>query len=351
MRLCFLSERLSPPFDEGFKNVAIHLIAEMGARHEVLALTCFGRNIAAPLVHNVAASRLLLSWPLFRAIRAFRPDLLYYLPTASATPFSFLRGRVLRAYARPGRVVLLLLQPRSNSRWRKQLIRQLAPDAVLLPSAGVAASLPPLPCPVLPMPLGVDLERFSPASAETKAALRRKYGLAEDAWVLLHVGHLKRERNVGLLARLQRKIEGQVVIVGSSSTRQEPDLTAELRAAGVKVISEYLDVVEAYRLADAYLFPVRNEMAAIGIPLSVLEAMACNLPVLTTPFGGLPELFPERKEDGFWYARNDEELVAEAKALRHFRGANTRALVAPYGWPQVAAQIVETTLPALQART
>ncbi len=359
MKICLLSERLAPPLDEGFKNTAIHLKDALAAQHEVLGLTCFGQDIPEHDIINVPANRLLLSLPLWRAIARFAPEIVYYIPTASATLPSLLRARLLRLYARSGRsqgkVVLVALQPRMPSprplplgegwgeggtRW---LVRALAPDLILLPSRQVAELLPPLGCPVAFIPLGVDLVRFKPGKAAAKAGLRRKYGLAEQSWVLLHVGHIKRERNVQILAHLQATLGCQVLLVGSSSTQQEVELVAELKKAGIMVITEFIPIIEAYHLADGYIFPTFADGAAIGIPLSVLEAMACNLPVVSTPFGGLPQLFAEQPENGFWYAECDEELAVHVSQMRELPNANTRAMVAPYGWPQVADLILAKT--------
>ncbi|MBK7630214.1 MAG: glycosyltransferase family 4 protein [Ignavibacteriales bacterium] len=49
---------------------------------------------------------------------------------------------------------------------------------------------------------------------------------------------------------------------------------------GVSKIKAYLD-------AHIFLFPTYNE----GMPNSVLEAMACGLPVLNTSVGGIPDIF------------------------------------------------------------
>jgi len=50
-------------------------------------------------------------------------------------------------------------------------------------------------------------------------------------------------------------------------------------------------IEEIYQLSDCYIFPITFEGGGISILLSVLEAMACNLPVVTTKFGGLPAIF------------------------------------------------------------
>jgi len=348
LRIGLLTERLKPPYDEGFKNVAVNLIRELGQRHTLLALTCFGADDSALGLRDVPANRLLLSRALARAIGGFRPDLLYYLPTASTTLFGLLRARVLSLYTHGKPVALVALQPRLLGRW-EPLARFLSPSVILAPTPAVRAALPSARCPIVEAPLGVDAARFQPAAPGRQAALRAKYGVPIDRWVLLHVGHIKAERNIQALARLQAEAarEGeplQIVVVGSTSTRQEAEARRELEQSGVRVLDGYLPIVEAYQMADAYAFPVVEDIAAIGIPLSILEAMACNLPVLTTPFGGLPGLFEERPERGFRYIRSEAEWLPAVRATRQLPAASTRALVEPYSWPRVAERFVEAAL-------
>ena len=151
MKICLLSERLAPPFDEGFKNVALYLRDALALGHQVLGLTCFGQDIPEHGIINLPANRLLLSLPLWQAIARFAPEIVYYVPTASATLPSLLRARLLRFYIRTGRnqgkVVLIALQPRplqGRGREVRWLVRALAPDLVLAPSRQVAEALPSL---------------------------------------------------------------------------------------------------------------------------------------------------------------------------------------------------------------
>jgi len=101
-----------------------------------------------------------------------------------------------------------------------------------------------------------------------------------------------------MLAALQTLPGVQTLLAGSRSTPQDATLIEELRAAGVRVIADFVPhVEELYQLADLYVFPCppdapAEQTPAIEVPLSVLEALACDLPVATTRFGGLPALFP-----------------------------------------------------------
>jgi glycosyltransferase involved in cell wall biosynthesis len=103
-------------------------------------------------------------------------------------------------------------------------------------------------------------------------------------------------------------------MVASTSTPADPEIEASLRAAGVNIVRRYLpDIERYYQAADVYLFPVEQEHGSVEIPLSVLEAMACDTPVVSTRFGGLPELFDDGP--GLSYADADGMADAVRQAL------------------------------------
>lgn len=338
MRIALFSERLRPPFDEGFKNTAIHLARALRSHGPLLALTAFGEDIPGEDVRNLPANRLLLSREIGAALRSFAPDVLLYVPTASATPAAMLRTSVLRRYAPRARLAMIALQPRAYGRAGRLLIRLLRPPLTLVQSTAMAQMLAGLGCRVARIGSGVDAERFAPATPEQRVELRRRLGLAKDAFVVLHTGHINEGRNVQALAALQQA-GCQAILIGSSSTEQDARLAAGLQAAGVLVVRDYVEHIEDYyRAADCYVFPVICDTGAIAVPLSVLEAMACDLPVVAMPYGDLPVLFAAG--DGLRFAADADDLVAGALATRGRGPANTRRLVLPHSWSAVAGQIL-----------
>lgn len=116
---------------------------------------------------------------------------------------------------------------------------------------------------------------------------------AIGAPIAVHVGHLRQTRGLDRLieakTRLGPKIE--IMIVASPYFEPEAGLLDELEAAGVHVERGFVETIaNVYKSADLYLFPVPPESeGAIELPLSVLEAMTCGLPVISTRFGALPE--------------------------------------------------------------
>lgn len=140
---------------------------------------------------------------------------------------------------------------------------------------------------IVEQPIGITPERLIETGARHWPELR-----ARGVPIAVHVGHLRRNRGLeGLIAvkaRLGDRIE--VVIVASPYFEPAEGLIEELSAAGIHIDRGFVAAIaDVYRSADLYLFSVPPEAeGAIELPLSVLEAVACGLPVVSTRFGALP---------------------------------------------------------------
>jgi glycosyltransferase involved in cell wall biosynthesis len=189
------------------------------------------------------------------------------------------------------------------------------------------------------IPVGVDLTDFRPASKDDneKAMLRRRHQVSPDAYVYLHIGHLSPHRNLDILATLAADPGAEVIVIGSTSTPQDDAVRAAMESAGVRVIREVMPVEEFYRLSDCYVFPVHDATGCVEIPLSVLEALASGLPVLSRPFGGLRDFLPAGDDLRYWDSH--EELAAAAAALRANGHPQIRDM-RPFSWERIAERIL-----------
>jgi glycosyltransferase involved in cell wall biosynthesis len=342
LRVCIISDDLSGVADEGVKKYTVALAAALRADHEVAVISTTGPT-APDGVTVIPSRRSFVSAALRATLRTQRPDVIIYAARGSATFFSFLRARLLRAYCPGARIILLGLQTRQHSHLQQRLIGVLRPDLVGVGSAANASYLAGIGCRVALLPSGVDLRLFKPLAPEERLALRAAHGLQGDLPIVLHVGHLEAGRNVRHLATLAALGTCQVVLVTSSSTaaQAEQELGRELRAAGVRLITTYQPhIEELYQLADCYLFPTESTDNAIDAPLSVLEALACDLPVVTTPYGGLPGLFANRCDPALRFAENPVELIAAAAQVAQSGLRGGRSLVEPFGWGTIAGQLI-----------
>jgi glycosyltransferase involved in cell wall biosynthesis len=123
------------------------------------------------------------------------------------------------------------------------------------------------------VPNGVDVEMFSPATAPEKRRLRRQLDLPDDTVLALFVGRFVPKKGYD-------KVLGAtdacytLVLAGGPSPVGHGD-----RTDAVFVGSRRHDELAAlYRACDVFVLPSESE----GFPLTIQEAMACGLPVVTS---------------------------------------------------------------------
>lgn len=339
MRLCIVAENLFAPWDEGRKVFTYHLTKALSRNNPVLTLSPRGDGTEDDHIESLKSNKLFLNYSLLRKLEDFSPQAILYVPSASATLMSFLRSETLKFCSRRAKVVMVALQPRQYSSVTRRLIGLLGLDLVLVQSESFRKRLLELGCNAELVPGGVDIERFHPVDRESKGQLRRKHGIDTRKFLVLHVGHINRNRGVGALKEIQNG-KYQTLLIGRTSVRQDPALTEELKEGGVRILTRYIEnMEEIYQLSDCYLLPVLSETASIEIPLSVLEAMACNLPVVATRYGGLPNTFKEG--NGFFFADRGKEMVEKIGDARRLKNVSTRALAEPFAWEKVSRVILK----------
>jgi glycosyltransferase involved in cell wall biosynthesis len=156
------------------------------------------------------------------------------------------------------------------------------------------------------VPNGIDTERFRPARAGEKAALRRELGLAPDAVTFVFVGRVDRVKGLEhLLAAYesaQRRTDQSMalVVVGEPSIGDGAEGEAyqrrlQQRSPGVSWLGKRRDVDRVMRAADVAVVPSRWDEP---FGLVAVEAMASGLPVIATRRGGLPEILTGDLERG-----------------------------------------------------
>ncbi len=332
--VALVSNALEPPPDEGIRRSAQELAAVLAAK----GARIYSITQGAPF----ATRKLLLSPRLVRTLQKDRVVAVIYVPTQSATLGSLVRSAVLRSLVGV-RVVMLALQPRDFGAIARTLARYVGPDIVLTPSpsllreaerSGVQAGF---------LQLGADVDRFQPVSSRRKLELRRKYDLPAGEPIVLHVGHARRLRNLDWITDLGSDVV-RVVVIGRS-LGLENEVLETLREAHVRVVDEYVpDVHELYQLADVYAFPVRDQQSAIAAPLSVLEAMASNLPVVTTRFGALPHMVSPG--GGLFFADDQQQFSADVQAALTLprEEIRTREQVVRYSWSSTCEIVLGSAL-------
>jgi sugar transferase (PEP-CTERM/EpsH1 system associated) len=162
---------------------------------------------------------------------------------------------------------------------------------------------------------GVDTQRFAPC-IQTRLAMRRELGLPEDSFVIGAVGRLVPIKDHQTLLKaaallFARGIDVRVVLVGSGPERERLQATAAGALEGRVCFAGDSDRVPGMLNAmDVFVLPSLGE----GMSNTLLEAMACGLPVFATNVGGNPEII-EDNLNGSLFAPGDVEWLANKLQL------------------------------------
>ena len=142
---------------------------------------------------------------------------------------------------------------------------------------------------VVSIPTGIDLDRFRPGAA---AEARKALGLEPDGALIGIVATLRSWKGhrylLEALAGLADR-DARLVVVGDGPQREDLEaLAKELGIAGrVRFAGDQADVAPWLRALDLFCLP---SYANEGVPQALMQAMACGLPVISTPVGSIAEI-------------------------------------------------------------
>ncbi len=292
-------------------------------------------------------------WHSFFQARQFKPDVVHIFFGIPDGPIGW---ALKRAYGLPYLISLRgadvpsdevkrfakhyrILRPFIRWLWRDA-------DALVAVSNGLreyaTETAPDLPIEVIPN--AIELSTFTPPRQ------RQHDGLVK----LLFVGRLNAFKNVEMLLETASRLKAkglenfELQLVGEGEQRSnlerlvvEKDLTRQVRFLG------WVDraaIVEVYRRADLFVTATTWE----GMPNTVLEGMACGLPVVGTRASGLAELVRDGV-NGYLVDINDAAAMAERLAdlidnsyERQRMGKESRKIAEQeFAWEYIAEHYVQ----------
>lgn len=153
-----------------------------------------------------------------------------------------------------------------------------------------------------------------PARLDVEAASRESLGVEADAPLLLSAGALVGHKDHATLLRALPRVREaapavRVIIAGEGKLREA--LEQQIRDLDLQPVVSLLghreDVPALMQAADCYVSSSWSE----GLGTSVLEALACETPVVAAEAGGIPEMV-RPGETGHLVPNRDPEALAEA---------------------------------------
>jgi glycosyltransferase involved in cell wall biosynthesis len=326
---------------EFIEGVEVHRVPAMRQRQDYCSTFEMGTFLVSGAWHSL--------WQ----AREFRPDVVHIFFGVPDGPIGWLLKRTyglpyiisLRGADVPSDEVkrfakqYKLLRPFIRWLWRDA-------DALVAVSNGLRSyakeTSPDLPIQVISN--AIDLSAFTPAPQRDTNGLVR----------LLYVGRFNVFKNVETLVEAVGKLsqmdvgEFELNLVGEGEQRpvlerivSELGLTRRVKFAGWVARDQ---IADHYRLADVFVTATTWE----GMPNTVLEAMACGLPIVGTQASGLHELVRDGL-NGYLVPTKDPEALAQALARlmgdgyeRRRMGRESRRLAErEFAWEYIAAQYLE----------
>ncbi|MFM7682810.1 MAG: glycosyltransferase [Bacteroidota bacterium] len=186
------------------------------------------------------------------------------------------------------------------------------------------------------IPLGFDLDTFQVDIDRKRKETREFYSLNDNQIAVAIIGRLAPIKNHKLFLDSIEIVNRQTTkkpvffIVGDGETRKEIELQIEKiktnQPIEIRLTSWIQDIKTFNAGMDIICLTSNNE----GTPVSLIEAQACNIPVISTDVGGVKDILKEN-ETGFVVPKNNPEKFGK-KLLDLIEDEKKREKMSQNGW-------------------
>ena len=263
---------------------------------------------------------------ILRLIRALRPDIVHthaakagtlgrlaVLASPAPRPLTVhtFHGHVLEGYFSPRRAALFRSVERFLAKRTSRLIAVSSEVKADLVRLGIASADR-----ISVVPLGFDLDRFlvqEPSRSERRRAARAALGVDEEATLITLIARLVPIKRVDRFLRIAALLDGdpglRFMVVGDGELRDQLVSSPAAIALGTRLIWRGFTnhVEDIYFASDIVALTSDNE----GTPVSLIEAHASAVPVVSTDVGGVRAVV-NNGVSGLVIRRNDEQAFADA---------------------------------------
>jgi glycosyltransferase involved in cell wall biosynthesis len=177
------------------------------------------------------------------------------------------------------------------------------------------------------VPNGIDMQRFRPATPSERVELRRRLELPVDRPIVVFVGFLSQDKqprtafDAWMNLHNRHGIDATLLFVGATKSayfevdenlaaRMQQDADVAGRGDRLLFTGMTHEVQDYVRAADVFILPSRRE----GLPVALLEAMACGLPCVASRLPGSTDVIITDGDNGLLVPVGDSEALADAVA-------------------------------------
>jgi len=165
---------------------------------------------------------------------------------------------------------------------------------------------------------GVDIERFHPRNRQYREEIRKRYGIGEEL-IILFVSNNFRMKGLGYLIKALAKIKKEdhppfkLLILGKDRQNPYLRLAKKIGLSGeVIFVGSTNEPEKYYGAADLLVHPTFYDACS----LTVLEALASGLPVITSSSNGASGILRQR-EDG-WLIQKPTDVNQLSLAIKKY---------------------------------
>ncbi len=178
--------------------------------------------------------------------------------------------------------------------------------------------------PIAVIPTGVELP---PASADARQAVRERYAVPADAWLLVSAGRLAKEKNIGFLlrafARVAEREDAYLLFLGGGPwEKQSREMARELGIEGRVRLPGFVpheEVADCLAAGDLFVYASTTDTQAIV----VAEALAAGLPAVAVRAFGPAEVIVDG-ESGVLVEEDEGRFASEVVRLLNDEGERAR---------------------------
>jgi 1,2-diacylglycerol 3-alpha-glucosyltransferase len=153
--------------------------------------------------------------------------------------------------------------------------------------------------------LGVDIKQFSPIT--NKDYYKKKVNLNPKSIIISYVGRISKEKNLIVLKeaidKLNQEFDNIHLLIVGDGAQSEKEIFKNLR--NVTITGFIQNVSDYLKASDIFVMPSLTETTS----LSTLEAMSCQLPVITTKVGFMAN-YITRNQNGMFFPKNSPTVLA-----------------------------------------
>jgi len=195
------------------------------------------------------------------------------------------------------------------------------------------------------IPGGVDINKFHKVGYQD---INKQFNL-EGKRVVVFTGKLTVYKGVKYLVKAAKKIKGEIIILGDGPERKNlENIVKNEKISNVRFLGhlgkDTQFLIKFYSRADVFVAPsIWDE----PLGLVILEAMACETPVVVTRKGGIPLAVKDGKNGLFIRPRNANDIAEKVNFLLNNEGKRLRMAktarqiaVEKFSWEIIAQRFI-----------